>query len=130
MSTNRAVTISATADDKTNIVLSDFVRTETKRSLLTEADVAPVLIHSGQITKLFRKNATSSYLKPKTGAGNKSPVITEEGLLLLILAIFIPPLAVYLAVDICDAFWINIILTLLFLLPGIIHAIYVILNEY
>lgn len=44
----------------------------------------------------------------------------------VILAIFIPPLAVFLHDGIGTSFWINIILTLLFFLPGIIHALLVV----
>lgn len=44
----------------------------------------------------------------------------------IIIAIFIPPLAVYLNRDCTNDFWINLILTLCFFLPGIIHAIWLI----
>jgi len=49
-------------------------------------------------------------------------------LLLVILAILLPPLAVYLHQGaINDKFWISLILTLLFWLPGVIYALIVIL---
>ena len=48
-------------------------------------------------------------------------------LLLLILAFFIPPLAVGLHSGIGKSFVINLILTLIFWLPGMIHAFLVIL---
>ncbi|MEL6505069.1 MAG: YqaE/Pmp3 family membrane protein [Pseudomonadota bacterium] len=44
----------------------------------------------------------------------------------LLLSIFIPPLGVFLTVGIGLSFWINLLLTLLGYIPGIIHAIYVI----
>jgi uncharacterized membrane protein YqaE (UPF0057 family) len=44
----------------------------------------------------------------------------------IIIAIFIPPLGVFLQVGIGRDFWINIILTLLGYIPGIVHAIWVI----
>jgi uncharacterized membrane protein YqaE (UPF0057 family) len=47
------------------------------------------------------------------------------GIIEIILAIFIPPLAVALRYGLSSAFWINLLLTLLGLLPGIIHAFYV-----
>lgn len=47
-------------------------------------------------------------------------------LLRILIAIFIPPLAVFLTVGIRGAFWLNILLTLLGYLPGIIHAVWVI----
>lgn len=50
-----------------------------------------------------------------------------ETLLLVILAILLPPLAVYLLRGIGTEFWISLILTLLFWLPGIIYALYLIL---
>ncbi|HVU62796.1 MAG TPA: YqaE/Pmp3 family membrane protein [Phycisphaerales bacterium] len=48
--------------------------------------------------------------------------------LLVIIAFFIPPLAVGLKRGIGTSLLINIILTILFWLPGFIHALIVILN--
>ncbi len=50
-------------------------------------------------------------------------------LIRLLCAIFIPPLGVFLQVGIGLHFWLNILLTLLGYIPGIIHAVYVILKE-
>ena len=47
-------------------------------------------------------------------------------ILQIILAILLPPLGVFSAVGISGAFWLNILLTLLGYIPGIIHAIWVI----
>ncbi|SFW75986.1 Uncharacterized membrane protein YqaE, homolog of Blt101, UPF0057 family [Sinomicrobium oceani] len=47
-------------------------------------------------------------------------------ILRLICAILLPPLGVFLTVGLKGAFWLNILLTLLGFLPGIIHAIWVI----
>jgi uncharacterized membrane protein YqaE (UPF0057 family) len=44
----------------------------------------------------------------------------------LVFAIFLPPLGVFLQVGLGKHFWINIILTLMGYLPGIIHAVWVI----
>lgn len=43
-----------------------------------------------------------------------------------ILSIIIPPIGVFLQVGVGKHFWINIVLTLLGYLPGLIHAIWVI----
>ncbi len=43
-----------------------------------------------------------------------------------ILSIIIPPVGVFLQVGLGKHFWINIVLTLLGYLPGLIHAIWVI----
>lgn len=50
-------------------------------------------------------------------------------LLRIIFAIILPPLGVFLTVGIRPAFWINILLTLLGFIPGIIHAIWVIAKK-
>lgn len=44
----------------------------------------------------------------------------------IILAIFIPPLAVFLHDGLGNTFWISLLLTLLFLLPGIIYALLIV----
>lgn len=47
-------------------------------------------------------------------------------ILQIILAILIPPLAVALSYGLSSAFWINLLLTILGIVPGIIHAFIVI----
>lgn len=44
----------------------------------------------------------------------------------LILAVFLPPLAVFLTVGLGLHFWLNIVLWILGGLPGMIHAVYVV----
>lgn len=44
----------------------------------------------------------------------------------IIAAIILPPLGVFLQVGIGKHFWINIILTILGFIPGIVHAVWVI----
>jgi len=43
----------------------------------------------------------------------------------ILVSIFLPPLGVFLKVGIGPHFWINIVLTLLGYVPGIIHAIWI-----
>lgn len=50
-------------------------------------------------------------------------------LLRIILSILIPPLGVFLQVGIGLQFWINIVLTLLGYIPGVLHAIYIIVTR-
>jgi uncharacterized membrane protein YqaE (UPF0057 family) len=47
----------------------------------------------------------------------------------ILLAILLPPLGVFLQVGLTGHFWLNILLTLLGYIPGIIHAVYVILRR-
>ena len=49
-------------------------------------------------------------------------------LLLIIIAILLPPLAVGLKAGVGGHLVLNIILTLIFWLPGVLHAVYVVLN--
>ncbi len=44
----------------------------------------------------------------------------------IIIAIILPPLGVFLTVGIKGAFWLNILLSLLGYVPGIVHAVWVI----
>ncbi|MEJ2535162.1 MAG: YqaE/Pmp3 family membrane protein [Gammaproteobacteria bacterium] len=47
-------------------------------------------------------------------------------LLRVIFSVIIPPLGVFLQVGIGAQFWINILLTLLGYVPGLVHAIWII----
>lgn len=47
-------------------------------------------------------------------------------LLRILCAVFIPPVGVFLTVGIGLQFWINLLLTILFFFPGMIHALWVI----
>ena len=47
----------------------------------------------------------------------------------ILIAILLPPLGVFLQVGLGLQFWINILLTLLGYVPGIIHAIYIIVRR-
>lgn len=50
-------------------------------------------------------------------------------LLRVILAILLPPVGVAMQVGFTAQFWINVILTILGYIPGIIHALYIILRR-
>ena len=66
-------------------------------------------------------------LKAQKKANNEPSTNTA---LLVILAILLPPLAVYLHQGaINNKFWISLLLTLLFFLPGVIYALLVVLGE-
>ena len=47
-------------------------------------------------------------------------------ILRIIVAILLPPLGVFLQVGLTGQFWLNVLLTLLGYVPGLIHAIYII----
>ena len=47
----------------------------------------------------------------------------------IILAIFLPPVAAFLPVGIGLHFWLNLILTLFFFVPGMIHALWLVVKN-
>ncbi|MAR55907.1 MAG: YqaE/Pmp3 family membrane protein [Rickettsiales bacterium] len=47
----------------------------------------------------------------------------------LLFAILLPPLGVFLQVGLGAQFWINVLLTILGYIPGIIHAVYIIITR-
>ena len=55
--------------------------------------------------------------------------VTASDALKMIAAILLPPLGVFLEVGLKGHFWLNILLTLLGFLPGIIHALWVIIKK-
>ncbi len=50
-------------------------------------------------------------------------------LIKIIAAILLPPLGVFLEVGIGKHFWINILLTIFFWIPGVAHAVWVIAKK-
>ncbi len=72
------------------------------------------------------KKELKTYKREKR-SGNEPSTNT---VLLAILAILLPPLAVYLHEgEINNRFWISLVLTLLFWLPGVIYALIVVLGK-
>ncbi len=47
-------------------------------------------------------------------------------LIRIILSIILPPVGVFLQVGLSRQFWINVVLTLLGYIPGIVHAVWII----
>jgi uncharacterized membrane protein YqaE (UPF0057 family) len=55
--------------------------------------------------------------------------VTASDPIKIIFAVLLPPVGVFLEVGFTGHFWLNILLTLLGYIPGIIHALYVILKH-
>lgn len=55
--------------------------------------------------------------------------VTATDPLKIILAILLPPLGVFTEVGLKGQFWLNLLLTLLGYIPGIIHALYIIVKR-
>ncbi|HHP7229843.1 MAG TPA: YqaE/Pmp3 family membrane protein [Xenococcaceae cyanobacterium] len=52
-----------------------------------------------------------------------------EDFIRIIIAVVLPPLGVFLQVGLGKDFWINILLTLLGYIPGLVHAIWIIAKK-
>lgn len=71
------------------------------------------------------------YGRPASSRYGRSPQRTATGfdIVRILVAILLPPLGVFLQVGLGVQFWLNILLTLLGYIPGIIHAIWIILRR-
>ena len=47
----------------------------------------------------------------------------------IVLALFLPPVAAFLTVGLGLQFWLNLILTLCFFIPGVIHALWLVVRR-
>ncbi len=47
----------------------------------------------------------------------------------IVLALFLPPVAAFLTVGLGLQFWLNLVLTLLFFVPGMIHALWLVVRR-
>lgn len=106
------VAATAPSDEKVNTALGEFkaLSKKEKRERIREA-----------------KSAIKKYKADKL-AGRAADSDVNQ-LLLVILAIFLPPLAVYLHQgEINTKFWISLVLTLIFWIPGVIYSLLVVLN--
>lgn len=103
----------------------------------TEPDPAKVKSAMDEFNSLSRKEKRTRVkevkkeLKAYKTAKKAGKEADTDTLLLVILAILLPPLAVYLYEgEINNRFWISLILTLLGWLPGIIYALVLILGQH
>lgn len=55
--------------------------------------------------------------------------VTATDPLKILLAILLPPVGVFTEVGLKGAFWLNVLLTILGYIPGIIHAVYIIMKR-
>jgi uncharacterized membrane protein YqaE (UPF0057 family) len=100
-------------------------------------DKATVNAAVSEFNSLSRKERRSRVKEAKKyfkeyRAEKKAGASKEETdkVLLIILAILLPPLAVYLKEgEVNSKFWISLLLTLLFWLPGVIYALLVVFDE-
>jgi uncharacterized membrane protein YqaE (UPF0057 family) len=58
--------------------------------------------------------------------GGQTSRVHHMDILRIVLAVLLPPLGVFLQVGLGFHFWLNILLTLLGYIPGIVHAVWII----
>ena len=68
-------------------------------------------------------------IKRYTSEMENHMAVTGADPIKIIFAILLPPVGVFLEVGLSKHFWLNILLTILGYIPGIIHALYVILKH-
>jgi len=101
----------------------------------TEPDPAKVKAAVAEFKSLSKKEKNERISKLKTvikdfKATKPAGDASTNTVLLVILALLLPPLAVYLHEgEINSKFWIDLILSLLFFVPGVIYALIVVLGS-
>ncbi|MDD2793892.1 MAG: YqaE/Pmp3 family membrane protein [Sediminibacterium sp.] len=122
---------SAAAVVETEPVTGTVVPAEKTAPVLNDAAVQDALLQFKSLSRVERKARFAE--AKKMAKAYKAQRAADTGgerdtVLLAILAILLPPLAVYLHQNATnDKFWISVLLTLLLWLPGIIYALIVIL---
>jgi len=95
----------------------------------TKAAVAAFKALSKKEKKVKIKEAKNE-IKAFKAARKEGKEPSTNTLLLVILAILLPPLAVYLHEgEVNNRFWISLLLTLLFWIPGVVYALIIILGN-
>jgi uncharacterized membrane protein YqaE (UPF0057 family) len=83
----------------------------------------PVAIENTAVSKTSHVSSTLNKKDLRKELRKNKLSGDDKMVIYVLLSIFIPPLAVYLQRDLGTDFWINLILTLLFWVPGVIHAL-------
>lgn len=98
---------------------------DTEDAKKAEADIMSDWKNLSRKEKRAKKKAMRKELKKLK---KKKRATDDRTVLLVILAILLPPAAVGVYEGITTRFWISLLLTLLFFLPGIIYALIVVLE--
>ncbi len=98
---------------------SNMKTADANAGLLTKTTKGKVKYTGSYVMNHFVNNATTTAVSTD-----------DHDLLLCIIAILLPPLAVFLVRGIGNEFWIDVLLTILFWIPGVIYALLVILDTF
>ena len=121
--------LNSSINQVTGAVLIPVASSSTIPDTVTVNDAIAAFKNLSKKEKRAKIKEVKSEIKAFKAAKKANNEPSTNTLLLVILAILLPPLAVYLHQgEINSKFWISLLLTLLFWLPGVIYALIVILG--
>lgn len=122
-SANASVTIPSTGTNEPAVVPTPS---------MNDAVVQDAMLQFKSLSRVEKKNRFAEVKKLAKEYKAQKATASEPStntILLVILAILLPPLAVYLHENALNGkFWLSLLLTLLFWLPGVIYALFVVLS--
>jgi uncharacterized membrane protein YqaE (UPF0057 family) len=106
-----------------------FAAYHTSSNLMQEPSVVNSLDEFRNLSTKEKRERLKE-VKKEIKKHKQNPTADERVLLLLILSILLPPLAVYLHQgEINSKFWISLILTFIFWIPGVVYAMLLVLDQ-
>ncbi len=118
--------VSNTTNETTTVAVSKSENNTTKKNTVINFKKSN-LTEKKNINREVKINKATRYLLNRISDQPNTTELNTDKVLLVILAIILPPLAVYLARGMGQEFWISVILTLLFWL-GSIYALLIVLD--
>lgn len=119
--------VSNTTTESTPVAVSKSKNNTTKKNALINLKKSNVT-EKKNVNREVKINKATRYLLSRISDQPNTTELNTDQLILVILAIIIPPLAVFLARGIGTEFWISLILTILGWLPGVIYSLLVVLD--
>jgi len=116
-----------TTTESTPIAVSKSKNNTTKKNAVINLKKSN-LTEKTNVNREVKINKATRYLLSRISDQPNTTELNTDQLILVILAIIIPPLAVFIARGLGNEFWISLILTLLFWLPGMIYALLIVLD--
>ena len=116
-----------TTTESTPIAVSKSKNNTTKKNTVINLKKSN-LTEKTNVNREVKINKATRYLLSRISDQPNTTELNTDQLILVILAIIIPPLAVFIARGLGNEFWISLILTLLFWLPGMIYALLIVLD--
>jgi uncharacterized membrane protein YqaE (UPF0057 family) len=105
-----------------------MVSSSASSAIVRDPSSVPVTSVTNSLEKKVKKQKLAAF-KKRMKSLKKHDNASDRMVLLVILAVIIPPLAVYIHQEELNIkFWVSILLTLCFWIPGVIYSLLVVLN--